>query len=85
MGRCDMPEERIDEHLEATDRWHEACAREYPASYDEWNAINVKMGRPRGTFLQYLDYCRNHVSLFSYNALTYFGAIDDDDFIGDEQ
>lgn len=79
-----MPEERIDEHLEATDRWHEACAREYPASYDEWNAINARMGRPQGTFHQYLDYCRNSTPLFSYKTLTRFGAINDDDFIEDQ-
>ncbi len=79
-----MPEERTDEHLDATDEWLATCEREFPVAFDEWNAINVKMGRPRGTFLQYLDYCRNHVSLFSYNALIRFDAINDDDFIGDE-
>jgi len=79
-----MPEERLDEHLEAVDAWQAGSAREYPLSFDEWNAANTRMGRARGTFLQYLDYCRNHVSLFSYNALTYFGAIDDDDFIEEQ-
>lgn len=76
-----MPEERIDEHLEAVDAWQAGSAREYPLSFDEWNAANTRMGRAQGSFTEYLDYCRNNVPLFSYGALTYFGAIDDDDFI----
>ena len=80
-----MPEERIDEHLDATDEWLATCEREFPVAFDEWNAINAVMGRAQGSFTEYLDYCRNNVPLFSYGALTYFGAIDDDDFIGDEQ
>jgi len=80
-----MPEERIDEHLEATDEWLATCEREFPVAFDEWNAINAAMGRPQGDFTDYLHYCANHVPRYSYDALTYFGAIDDDDFIGDEQ
>ena len=78
-----MPEERIDEHLEATDEWLATCEREFPVAFDEWNAINAVMGRAQGSFTEYLDYCANHVPLFTYNTLIHFGAIDDDDFIGD--
>lgn len=81
MGRCDMPEERIDEHLDDIDEWLATCEREFPVAFDEWNAANTRMGRAQGSFTEYLDYCRNNVPLFSYGALTYFGAIDDDDFI----
>lgn len=40
-----MPEQRIAEHLAAVDAWHAQCTREYPLSFDEWNATNAVMGR----------------------------------------
>lgn len=76
-----MPEERLDEHLEAVDAWQAGSAREYPLSFDEWNAANTRMGRAQGSFTEYLDYCASHTPQFSYRTLIHFGAIDDDDFI----
>ena len=84
MGRCDMPEERIDEHLEATDEWLATCEREFPVAFDEWNAINARMGRAQGSFSDYLHYCASHTPQFSYRTLIHFGALDDDDFIEDQ-
>ncbi len=80
-----MIEQRIDEHLAATDTWHELCVREYPLSFDEWNASNIVMGRSRGDWLAYLEYLRNTTPLFTYHSLLHFDAIDDDDFMGDTQ
>ena len=78
-----MIEQRIDEHLDAVDAWYAQCTREYPLSFDEWNASNEVMGRGRGDWFAYLEYCKNTTPLFTQKALLHFDAIDDDDFIGD--
>ena len=80
-----MPEQRIDEHLDAVAAWHAQCTREYPLLFDEWNATSAVMGRPRGDWFAYLEYCKNTTPLFTQKALLHFNAIDDDDFIGDTQ
>lgn len=77
-----MNDERIDDYLAAIDA--QTAAPDlfpFPLSFDEWNAIRATTGQARGDFWQYLTELDRAGTRRSYDALTYFGAIDDDDYV----
>lgn len=79
-------DERLDDYLDGIDATDTASDFHwFPPSYDEWNAIRAATGRPCGTFNQYLDELSRAGIRQSYDALTYFGAIDDDDCVPTEE
>ena len=77
-----MNDERTDDYLAAIDA--QTVAPDlfpFPPSFDEWNAIRANVGLPHGDFWQYLTELDRAGTRRAYDALTYFGAIDDDDFV----
>lgn len=76
------PENAQADYLDNLDALAANDCNGFPLSFDEWNATNARMGRPCGTWLHYLTYCRNYVPTREYNALVQFGAIDDGDYLG---
>lgn len=77
------PENAINDYLDNLDELDTSDCNGFPLLFDEWNATNARMGRPCGTWLHYLTYCRNYVPVRGYATLVQFGAIDDDDYIPD--
>jgi len=59
---------------------------EYAPTYDVWFAMQLAAGRSRDeiNFCDYMTECRRAATLTAWEALTYFGAVDDDDYIPDE-
>ena len=78
-----MPEHRLDDYLtglDAAEQYHW-----FPPSFDEWQAIRLQTGREPGTFNRYLTELSRAEDRRYHDVLVQFGAIDDDDFIPDEE
>jgi len=56
---------------------------DYAPTYDVWLAMQLAAGRRREAvnFCDYMDACRDAATWQAWPALTYFGAVDDDDAV----
>jgi len=54
-----------------------------PPDFYQWNEIRARMGRPCGTFWEYLDHTDRN-TFRHWPALILFDAVPDDDYIPDE-
>ena len=75
----DVAAERQAEYIDALDA--DDPLNWFPPSFDEWSAIKRKMGSAPGDFLDYLRELNRAGNRQCYEALTFFGAIDDDDYV----
>ena len=76
-----MIDGRIDEYLTGLDAEAAADALPYAPDFDEWNALQARMGLASGSFWEYLCSAFRYTTPSQWDALVYFGAIDDDDYV----
>lgn len=81
-----MNDERLLQHTRDLDVLAELAAvdcGDFAPTHDVWFAMQLAAGRPRDEidFCDYMAECRRAATLTAWEALTYFGAVDDDDAV----
>ena len=76
-----MIDGRIDDYLTGLDAEAAADALPYAPDFDEWNALRALMGLASGSFWEYLCSAFRYTTPRQWEALIYFDAIDDDDYV----